>query len=74
MTERVSTTYLGQFVDAHAEAIAQALGEAGIVWWHKRAGRFTKVFFVGEWGVRLFVDSARLDEAREIVRRVAVES
>ena len=65
---RVSTVYLGQFTEARGEAIAKALEEAGIVWWHKRAGGFAKFLFAGDWGVRLFVDETRLDEAREIVR------
>lgn len=69
--ERVSTTYLGQFTEEHAEAIAKALAEAGIVWWHKASGRLVRTLFAGDWGVRLFVDSSRLDEAREVVRRVA---
>ena len=67
---RVSTVYLGQFTHEHAEAIAKGLEEAGIVWWHKQAGRWGRVLFA-EWGVRLFVDKARMEEAREIVRRVA---
>jgi hypothetical protein len=68
--ERVSTVYLGQFTDEHAEAIAKGLEEAGIVWWHKQSGRLTRVLFAGDWGVRLFVDAKRLDEAREIAARV----
>lgn len=71
--ERVSTTYLGQFTEEHAEAIAKALEDAGIEWWHKSSGRVTRLLFAGDWGVRLFVDSSRLDEAREVVRRVAAE-
>jgi len=66
---KISTVYLGQFTDEHAEAIAGALEEAGIVWWHKRTGRFVRTLFAGDWGVRLFVDEARLDEAREIAKR-----
>lgn len=65
---RVATVYLGQFTEQHAEAIAKALEEAGIVWWQKQSGRLTKVLFAGDWGVRLFVDEARLEEAREIAR------
>lgn len=72
--ERVSTTYLGQFTHEHAEAIAGALEEAGIVWWHKSSGTIMRFLSVGDWGVRLFVDSKRVDEAREIVRRVAAET
>ncbi|HJR18813.1 MAG TPA: hypothetical protein VJ922_03750 [Actinomycetota bacterium] len=72
MTEpRVSTTHLGQFTEEHAEAIAKALEEAGMVWWHKSSGRLVRTLFAGDWGVRIFVDSTRLDEAKEIVRRVA---
>jgi len=67
-SERVSTVYLGQYTEAHAEAIAKALEEAGIVWWQKGAGRVAKILFAGDWGVRLFVDEKRLDEAREIAR------
>ena len=65
---RVATVYLGQFTEQHAVAIAKALEEAGITWWQKQAGRFAKVLFAGDWGVRLFVDEARLEEAREIAR------
>jgi hypothetical protein len=67
---KVSTVYLGQYTDVHAEAIAGALEEAGIVWWHKKAGRLTKVLFAGDWGVRLFVDETRLDEAKAIAEKV----
>ncbi|MGH2785531.1 MAG: hypothetical protein ACRDJ1_09725 [Actinomycetota bacterium] len=69
--KRVSTTHLGQFTEEHAEAIAKALEEAGIVWWHKSSGRLVRTLFAGDWGVRIFVDSSRLDEAKELVRRVA---
>jgi hypothetical protein len=68
---RVSTTYLGQFTEEHAEAIAKALEEAGIVWWHKGSGRLVRFFFMADWGVRLFVDKSRFDEAKDVVRRVA---
>ena len=69
--QRVSTTHLGQFTEEHAEAIAEALEEAGIVWWHKASGRVVRFFSMGDWGVRIFVDSSRLEEAKEVVRRVA---
>ena len=71
---RVSTTYLGQFTEEHAEAIAKALEDAGIVWWHKSSGRLVRTLFAGDWGVRIFVDSSRLEEAKEVVRRVAEAS
>jgi hypothetical protein len=70
---RVSTVYLGQFSSQRAEAIAEAFEDAGIDWWHKQAGAITRFFFAGEWGVRLFVDEERLEEAREIARRVSSE-
>lgn len=68
---RVSTTHLGQFTEEHAEAIARALDEAGIIWWHKASGRVVRFFSMGDWGVRIFVDSSKLEEATEVVRRVA---
>jgi hypothetical protein len=68
--EKVSTVYLGQFTHEHAEAIAKELEEAGIAWWHKQSGRIASFLFAGDWGVRLFVDEARIDEARAIVTKV----
>ncbi|MFY9586383.1 MAG: DUF2007 domain-containing protein [Actinomycetota bacterium] len=67
-SEKVSTVYLGQYTEAHAEAIAKALEDAGIVWWQKGAGRVAKILFAGDWGVRLFVDEKRLDDARAIAK------
>lgn len=67
-SEKVSTVYLGQFTEDHAEAIAKALEDAGIVWWQKGAGRVAKILFAGDWGVRLFVDEKRLEEARAIAK------
>ena len=64
------TTYLGQFTHEHAEKIAGAFEEAGISWTYKQFGRLTKLFFAGEWGVRMFVDAARVEEARTIVSRL----
>jgi hypothetical protein len=60
----VITTYLGQFDRVTANAIAGRLEEAGIVWWYKEPGFISAVW---EFGVRLFVDRTRLDEARRIV-------
>ena len=68
MEERpVSTVYLGQFTREHANAVAALLEEADIVWWYKEPGWLSAVW---EFGVRLFVDKTRLDDAREIARRV----
>lgn len=66
MADTTRTTYLGQFSPARAEAIGRALDDAGIVWWRKQAGALTQFFFIGEWGVRLFVDRDRLQEAAAI--------
>jgi hypothetical protein len=65
----VTTVYLGQFTWEHANRIAEALEEAGIVWWTKNPGTLSYVFF-REWGPRLFVDRTRLEEARTIARRI----
>ncbi|MGZ4210970.1 MAG: hypothetical protein ACXVQX_10290 [Actinomycetota bacterium] len=65
------TAYLGQFDHEHANRIAAALEEAGIAWTYKQFGRLTKLFFAGDWGVRLFADSSRIDEARTIASHVS---
>jgi hypothetical protein len=65
------SVYLGQFTDEVANEIAGELEGAGIPWSYKQAGFLTKVFFMGEWGTRLFVEDARLGEAREIAERVS---
>jgi hypothetical protein len=63
----VITVHLGQFTRDHANAIAVRLEEAGIVWWYKEPGSISRIW---EYGVRLFVDRDRLDEARAIVATV----
>jgi hypothetical protein len=68
----VTTVYLGQFTWHNANRIAERLEEAGITWWAKNPGTVAYVLF-GEWGPRLFVDRARLDEARAIAREIAPE-
>jgi hypothetical protein len=62
----VSTVYLGQFTREHANAIAGLLEEAGIIWWYKEPGWLSSVW---EFGVRLFVDRERLQEARALAAR-----
>lgn len=69
-TPKVKTVMLGQFTHERAEAIAKELEEAGITWYSKQAGMLVQTFFRGEWGVRLFVDAARADDVRAIVKRV----
>ena len=68
----MKTVYLGQYTDEVANAIAAELEGAEIGWSYKQASFLTRIFFLGEWGTRLFVDEARLDEARRIADRVAV--
>ncbi len=68
--ERISTVHLGQFSRENANVIAGELEAAGIIWWYKEPGWLSQVW---EFGVRLFVDRARLDEARAIARRVLAE-
>jgi len=63
----VITVHLGQFTRDHANAIADRLEEAGIVWWYKEPGSISRIW---EHGVRLFVDRDRLAEARAIVATV----
>lgn len=70
---QVTTVQLGQFTDENAERIAARLEEAGINWWHKSTGQITRFFFAGDWGIRLFVDEDRLEEAVQIAREVTGE-
>jgi hypothetical protein len=69
----VRTVHLIQVVDENVDAVVAALDEAGITHWEKRSGPFTRFFFAGDWGVRIFVDAERADEARKIVDRVLEE-
>lgn len=66
-SDKVSTVHLGQYSRPTANEIAGLLEKAGIVWWYKEPGYISQVW---EFGVRLFVDRARLDEARDIAERV----
>lgn len=65
------TVLLGQFTDQNAERICQRLETAGITWWVKHASGLSRFLFAGEWGVRIFVDAARGEEAADIARDVA---
>ena len=64
------TVQLGQFTDENAERIVERLEATGITWWVKRSGGLTRVLFAGDWGVRVFVDASRADEAAGIVREL----
>jgi hypothetical protein len=63
----ITTVQLGQFTDEHANEIAGELVKAEIAWWYKQPGFFSRIW---EFGTRLFVDEARLEEAQSIARRV----
>lgn len=63
------TVHLGQFTDENADRVLEALESAGIAHWEKRAGGFSRFFFAGEWGVRVFVDAERHDEAIAVADR-----
>ena len=69
----VRTVYLGNYAWATANDIAGALEDSGIYWWAKNPGTFTRILFA-EFGVRLFVDRAHLDEARAIAARLVTEA
>ena len=64
------TVHLGQFSREEANRIAADLEEAGIVWYVKEPGVLARLW---EFGVRLFVDKSRLDEAKAIVRSIEAE-
>lgn len=68
------TVYLGQFEHARAERIAAMLEEEGIAWTYKQFGRLTRMFFAGDWGVRLYVDASRTEDVRSIMARLDQES
>jgi hypothetical protein len=66
----VRTVQLGQFTDDNAEKVAAALEQAGIVWWHKTSGPWTRVLSAGDWGTRIFVEEGRAEEAGRLAREV----
>ncbi len=66
-----STIYLGQFTDENADRIVDAFDEAGIRWHAKSSGAFVRFVFAADWGVRLFVEDGRADEAWEIAGGIA---
>jgi hypothetical protein len=67
----VITTYLGQFDRVTANEVAGRLEAAGIEWWYKEPGFISVIW---EFGVRLFVDRERLDEATAIADAVRAEA
>lgn len=69
-SKNITTVHLGQFTRETANEIAGELEAADIVWWYKEPGYLSQIW---EFGVRLFVDRARLDEARSIADRITSE-
>jgi len=66
----IRTTYLGQYTWEDANRIAGRLTAADIVWWEKQSGAIMRVLSSADWGVRLFVDEARVADARAIAESV----
>lgn len=66
-----TTTYLGQFTDENADRIVDALDAAGIRWHAKSSGAFVRFVFAADWGVRLFVEDERVDDAWTIAGEIA---
>jgi hypothetical protein len=52
--------------------VAEKLEEAGIAWWYKQPGFFSRIWEYG--AVRLFVDKDRLEEAQEIAQKIAPDA
>lgn len=67
---RPRTVQLGQFTEENAERVIAAIDAAGIVWWHKAHGQFVQLLSAADWGVRVFVEVGRLDEAKRIAREI----
>lgn len=63
----VRTVHLGQFSPQHAVLIGERLDAAGIASWTKTPGFINRLW---QLGVEIFVDRARLAEARVIVEEV----
>jgi len=64
----VRTVHLGAYTRPHAVLIAHELDEHGIVWWSKEPGFLSRIWELGS--VHLFVDRAKLPEARELAAAV----
>lgn len=67
---RPRTVLLGQFEDDNAERIVERLHEVEIPYWIKRTGGLARVLFAGDWGIRIFVDESRLEEAQTVARDI----
>ncbi len=67
----MATIYLGQFTDDHADTIVEVLDEHDITWSAKSSGVFGRFIFAADWGVRLFVDEDRADDAWHLAGEIA---
>lgn len=65
------TVLLGQFSDEQAAVLLARLDAAGIDRWHKGSGSLMRWLDASSWGVRVFVDADRLEDARAIAREVS---
>jgi hypothetical protein len=63
----IRTVHLGQFTAEHADQMATAFEERGIVWWSKEPGGLSRFW---QLGVEMFVDRERLVEAQELARSI----
>ena len=63
----VRTVHLGQFTAEHADRIAAAFDEHGIVWWSKEPGGLSRFW---QLGIELFVDRERLAEAQALAQAI----
>jgi hypothetical protein len=64
------TVLLGQFSDEQAAVLLARLDAAGIDRWHKGSGALLRWLDASSWGVRVFVDADRLEDARAIAQQV----
>ena len=67
----MGTVYLGQFTDENADRVVDALDEQGIAWHAKSSGALVRFIFAADWGVRLFVERERADDAWDLVAGIA---
>jgi hypothetical protein len=64
----VRTVHLGAFTPPHAILLAEELDSREIVWWSKSPGFLSRIWEFDS--VHVFVDRAKLEEAREIASRI----
>jgi len=67
---RPRTVVLGQYVDENAEEILRRLDAAGIEHWVKRSSGLVRWLSAADWGIRVFVDASRVEEAQRIASAV----